>query len=78
MEPTARLRTAGTARPIEGIGVELRYEWNVDLRVSEMFKSWEALEAADREAPQRPGGEGPELAVVWLRREAAHEEVLCA
>jgi hypothetical protein len=33
-------------RPIEGIGVELRYEWNGDLRVSQVFKTWEELEAA--------------------------------
>jgi len=26
-------------RPIEGVGVELRYEWNGDLRVSRVFKS---------------------------------------
>jgi hypothetical protein len=32
-------------RPIEGIGLELRYEWNGDLRVSQMFKSWEELQA---------------------------------
>jgi hypothetical protein len=36
-------------RPIDGIGVELRYEWNGDLRVSQMFKSWEELEAAASE-----------------------------
>ena len=39
-------------RPIEGIGVELRYEWNGDLRVSQMFKAWEALEAAATEKCQ--------------------------
>ena len=33
-------------RPIEGIGLELRYEWNADLRSSQMFKTWEELEAA--------------------------------
>ncbi len=33
-------------RPIEGIGVELRYEWNGELRVSQMFRSWEELESA--------------------------------
>jgi hypothetical protein len=31
-------------RPIEGIGIELRYEWNAGLRVSQMFKAWEALQ----------------------------------
>jgi hypothetical protein len=36
-------------RPIDGIGVELRYEWNGELRVSQMFKSWEELEAAAAE-----------------------------
>jgi len=33
-------------RPIEGVGVELRYEWNGEPRVSQMFKTWEELEAA--------------------------------
>jgi hypothetical protein len=33
-------------RPIDGVGVELRYEWNGELRVSQMFKMWEDLEAA--------------------------------
>ena len=36
-------------RPIEGVGVELRYEWNGELRVSQMFKTWEELEAAATE-----------------------------
>jgi hypothetical protein len=40
-------------RPIEGIGVELRFEWNGDLRVSQMFKSLEALEAAATEKRQK-------------------------
>jgi hypothetical protein len=39
-------------RPIEGIGVELRYHWDDELRVSQMFKSWEALEAAVTEKRQ--------------------------
>ena len=30
-------------RPIDGIGVELRYEWNGELRVSPIFRSWDAL-----------------------------------
>ena len=38
--------------PIDGIGVELRYEWNGDLRVSQVFKAWEALEAAATEKRQ--------------------------
>jgi hypothetical protein len=38
-------------RPIDGIGVELRFEWNGELRVSQVFKMWDALEAADGEAP---------------------------
>jgi len=33
-------------RPIDGIGIELRYEWNGDMRVSQVFKSWPELEAA--------------------------------
>ena len=36
-------------RAFEGIGVELRYEWNGELRVSKMFKAWEELEAATTE-----------------------------
>jgi len=32
-------------RPIDGIGIELRYEWNGELRVSQMFRSWQELEA---------------------------------
>jgi hypothetical protein len=39
-------------RPIEGIGVELRNGWNGDLRVSQVFKAWEALEAAANEKRQ--------------------------
>jgi hypothetical protein len=33
-------------RPIDGVGLELRYEWNGDLRASQMFRTWEELEAA--------------------------------
>src|SRR6187401_2439718 len=40
---------AAYVRPIDGVGVELRYEWNGDLRVSQMFKSWEELEASATE-----------------------------
>lgn len=39
-------------RPIENVGVELRYEWNGEQRVSQMFKAWEALEAAATEKRQ--------------------------
>ena len=39
-------------QPIEGIGVELRYEWNGELRVSQMFKAWAALEAVATEKRQ--------------------------
>jgi len=50
-QPLWRLVKAGHVaearnRPIDGIGVELRYEWNGELRVSQMFKTWEELEAA--------------------------------
>ena len=31
------------------MGVELRYEWDGELRVSHVFTSWEALEAAAAE-----------------------------
>jgi hypothetical protein len=33
-------------RPIDGIGLELRYEWDGDLRVSQMFKACGELEEA--------------------------------
>ena len=36
-------------RAIHGIGLELRYEWNAELRASQVFKSWGALEQAARE-----------------------------
>jgi len=39
-------------RPIDGVGVELRYEWNGDLRVSQVFKSWDALESVATEKRQ--------------------------
>ena len=36
-------------RPIEGFGIELRYMWNGDLRMSQVFKTWPELEAAASE-----------------------------
>ncbi len=36
-------------RAIDGIGSELRYEWNGELRASRVFKTWEELEAAAEE-----------------------------
>ena len=33
-------------RPIEGVGVELRFEWNGDLGVSQVFRAWAELETA--------------------------------
>ena len=39
-------------RPIEGIGIELRYERNGELRASQMFSAWELLEAAATEKRQ--------------------------
>lgn len=33
-------------RTIEGIGFELRYIWDGDLRVSEVFRDWAALAEA--------------------------------
>ena len=36
-------------RPIEGVGVEIRYEWDGELRASQVFKSWEELEASATE-----------------------------
>lgn len=34
------------------MGVELRYEWDGELRVSHVFTSWEALEAPAAEKRQ--------------------------
>ena len=53
-EPLWTLRKEGhvaeaRVRAIHSIGLELRYEWNGDLRSSEVFKSWEALEQAATE-----------------------------
>ena len=45
-------------RPIQGGGVELRYEWNVDLRVSQVFRSLEALEAAATDKRREPEARG--------------------
>ena len=39
-------------RPSEGIGAELRYHWDDELRVSQMFTAWDALEAAAPEKRQ--------------------------
>jgi hypothetical protein len=36
-------------RAIDGIGLELRYEWNGELRASQVFKAWDELEAAAEE-----------------------------
>ena len=43
-KPLWRLVKAGhvaeaRVRPIDGVGLELRYEWNGELRVSQMFTS---------------------------------------
>jgi hypothetical protein len=40
---------AAFVRPIHGIGVELRYLWDGDLRVSQVFRGWDELEAAAAE-----------------------------
>jgi len=45
-------------RPIEGIGVELRYQWNGELRVSQIFRSWEKLEVAATEKRQELEAKG--------------------
>ena len=39
-------------RPIDGVGVELRYQWDGELRVSQMFKAWAELEASATEKRQ--------------------------
>jgi hypothetical protein len=33
-------------RALDSIGLELRYEWNGDLRASQVFKAWAELEQA--------------------------------
>ena len=38
---------------VDGIGLELRYEWNGDLRASQVFKTWEELEALAAEEKRR-------------------------
>jgi hypothetical protein len=53
-EPLWRLTKSGhvaeaRVRPIDGIGLELRFEWNGDLRVSQVFRSWAELEVAAAE-----------------------------
>ena len=57
-------------RPIDGIGVELRWEWNGNLRVSQMFNSWEALEPQRNEKRQELEARGLALSGVarsWRR-----------
>ena len=54
-KPLWRLVKAGhvaeaRVRPIDSVGVELRYEWNGELRVSQVFKTWEELEASGGKA----------------------------
>ena len=39
-------------RPIDGVGVELRYQWDGELRVSQIFKAWAELEATATEKSQ--------------------------
>ena len=53
-KPLWRLVKAGhvaeaRVRPIDGVGLELRYEWNGELRVSQVFMTWEELEASAEE-----------------------------
>jgi hypothetical protein len=45
LEPVA-VAVLSRYRDCDGMGVELRYEWDGDLRVSHAFTSWEALEIA--------------------------------
>jgi hypothetical protein len=37
---------------IDGVGVELRFEWNGELRVSQVFKTCDELEVAAAEKRQ--------------------------
>jgi hypothetical protein len=53
-EPLWRLTKGGhtaeaRVRAIDGIGLELRYEWDGDLRASQVFKAWAALEESANE-----------------------------
>jgi hypothetical protein len=45
-------------RTIDGIGLELRYEWDGDLRASQIFKSWDVLEQAADEKRRELDGRG--------------------
>jgi hypothetical protein len=36
---------AALVRPIDGVGLELRFEWDGKLRASQVFKTWDELEA---------------------------------
>ena len=39
-------------RPIDGIGVELRYEWTGEPAISQVFREWAKLETAATEKRQ--------------------------
>ena len=63
MQPLSRLLKEGPVaearvRPIDGVGLELRYQWNGDLRVSQVFRAWNELEAAATETRRELGARG--------------------
>jgi hypothetical protein len=41
-------------RAIDGIGLELRFEWNGDLRASQVFKGWDELDSNRRRGKSVP------------------------
>jgi hypothetical protein len=49
---------AALVRPIDGVGLELRLEWDGELRVSEVFKGWDELEAMAVEKRSELEGRG--------------------
>ena len=55
-------------RAIHGVGVELRYLWDGELRASQVFKMWDALEEAAAEKRVELEGRGWTAAYTNERR----------
>jgi hypothetical protein len=55
---TDRHTAEARVRALDGIGLELRFEWNGDLRSSQVFKTWDALEQTAREKRDELRGRG--------------------
>jgi hypothetical protein len=51
-------KAEGFARPIEGVGIELRFLWNGHLRWSQVFKTWPELEATEKAKRSELEGRG--------------------